>query len=89
MSAGPPAARPPRWRRGALLVGNLSVVIPSSSGFIRTCQRLAVAIAFSLLTQAVWYIPTMIMGGVIAIREVHRDATRARTRMEPPVPSPG
>jgi len=80
---------------------NLGVVIPSSPGFIGTYQWLAVsalgvvgvdgdvAIAFSLLMQAVWFIPTMIVGGVIAIREVHREATRARTRIEPPVPSPG
>ena len=70
---------------------NLGVVIPSSPGFIGTYQWLAVsalsvvgvhgevAIAFSLLMQAVWYIPTTIVGGVIAIREVHRDATRSRT----------
>jgi uncharacterized protein (TIRG00374 family) len=80
---------------------NLGVVIPSSPGFIGTYQWLAVsalgvlgvdgevAIAFSLLMQAVWYIPTTIVGGVLAIREVHRDATRSRTRGEPPVPSPG
>ena len=80
---------------------NLGVVIPSSPGFIGTYQWLAVsalsvvgvhgevAIAFSLLMQAVWYIPTTIVGGVIAIREVHRDATRSRSRGEPPVPSPG
>ena len=80
---------------------NLGVVIPSSPGFIGTYQWLAVsalgvvgvdgdvAIAFSLLMQAVWYIPTTLVGGVIAIREVHRDATRSRARDEPPVPSPG
>jgi uncharacterized protein (TIRG00374 family) len=80
---------------------NLGVVIPSSPGFIGTYQWLAVsalgvvgvdgdvAIAFSLLMQAVWFIPTMLVGGVIAIREVHREATRARARIEPPVPSPG
>ena len=68
---------------------NLGVVIPSSPGFIGTYQWLAVsalgvvgvdgdvAIAFSLLMQAVWFIPTMLVGGVIAIREVHREATRA------------
>ena len=80
---------------------NLGVVIPSSPGFIGTYQWLAVsalgvvgvdgevAIAFSLLMQAVWFIPTTLVGGVIAIREVHRDATRSRSRDEPPVPSPG
>ena len=80
---------------------NLGVVIPSSPGFIGTYQWLAVsalgvvgvdggvAIAFSLLMQAIWYLPTTIVGGAIALREVHRDATRSRTRVEPPVPSPG
>jgi len=71
-------------------VVNLGVVIPSSPGFIGTYQWLAVsalaavgvgtevAIAFSVLVQAVWYVPTTIVGGVIAVREVHREATRAR-----------
>ena len=69
---------------------NLGVVIPSSPGFICTYQWLAVsalgvvgvdgdvAIAFSLLLQAVWFIPTMLAGGVIAIREVHREAVGVR-----------
>ena len=69
-------------------VVNLGVVIPSSPGFIGTYQWLAVsalaavgvgteiAIAFSVLMQAVWYVPTTIVGGVIAVREVHREATR-------------
>ncbi len=80
---------------------NLGVVIPSSPGFIGTYQWLAVsalgvvgvdgevAIAFSLLMQAIWYVPTTVVGGVIAIREVHREATRSRAAPEPPVPSPG
>ena len=71
---------------------NLGVVIPSSPGFIGTYQWLAVsalgvvgvdgevAIAFSLLMQAIWYLPTTIVGGAIAIREVHRDATGHRPR---------
>ena len=79
---------------------NLGVVIPSSPGFIGTYQWLAVsalgvvgvggdvAIAFSLLMQAIWFIPTTIAGGAIAIREVHRNATRPREQVEPPVPSP-
>ncbi len=77
---------------------NLGVVIPSSPGFIGTYQWLAVsalgvvgvdgdvAIAFSLLMQAVWFIPTMLVGGVIAIREVHREATRQRPEPERPSP---
>jgi uncharacterized protein (TIRG00374 family) len=79
---------------------NLGVVIPSSPGFIGTYQWLAVAalgvvgvggdvaIAFALLMQAIWFIPTTIVGGGIAIREVHRDATRPRELGESPVPSP-
>ena len=82
-------------------VVNLGVVIPSSPGFVGTYQWLAVsalgvvgvdgevAIAFSLLMQAIWYIPTTIVGGAIAIREVHREATRSREPGESPVPSPG
>jgi len=72
---------------------NLGVVIPSSPGFIGTYQWLAVsalgvvgvhgevAIAFSLLMQAIWFIPTTIVGGAIAIREVHRDAAGHRERI--------
>jgi len=79
---------------------NLGVVIPSSPGFVGTYQWLAVsalgvigidgeiAIAFSLLLQAIWFIPTTIVGGAIAIREVHREATRSRRPTESPVPSP-
>jgi glycosyltransferase 2 family protein len=79
---------------------NLGVVIPSSPGFIGTYQWLGVsalaavgvghevAIAFSVLMQAVWYVPTTIVGGVIAVREVHREATRDRRATGPSVPSP-
>ena len=75
---------------------NLGVVIPSSPGFIGTYQWLAVsalgvvgvdgetAIAFSLLMQAIWYIPTTIVGGAIAIREVHREATGIPSHDEAP-----
>ncbi|WP_411276758.1 lysylphosphatidylglycerol synthase transmembrane domain-containing protein [Gaiella sp.] len=80
---------------------NLGVVIPSSPGFIGTYQWLAVsalgvvgidgevAIAFSLLMQSIWFIPTTIAGGVIAVREINRDARRPSVEGEPPVPSPG
>ena len=79
---------------------NLGVVIPSSPGFIGTYQWLAVAalgvvgvdgdvaIAFSLLMQAVWFIPTTVAGGVIAVREVQRDARRLPADTGQPVPSP-
>lgn len=81
-------------------VVNLGVAIPSSPGFVGTYQWLAVAalgvlgvdgdvaIAFALLMQAVWFVPTTLVGGPIAVREVHRDATHARSRAEAPVPSP-
>jgi uncharacterized protein (TIRG00374 family) len=81
-------------------VVNLGVAIPSSPGFVGTYQWLAVAalgvigvdgdvaIAFALLMQAVWFVPTTIVGGAIAVREVHRDATRTRSSREAPVPSP-
>jgi uncharacterized membrane protein YbhN (UPF0104 family) len=84
----------------ATAVINLGVVIPSSPGFIGTYQWLAVsalgvvgvegdvAIAFSLLMLAIWFIPTTIAGGAIAIREVHRSATRSRVLCEPPVHVP-
>jgi hypothetical protein len=79
---------------------NLGVVIPSSPGFVGTYQWLAVAalgvvgvdgdvaIAFALLMQAVWFVPTTVVGGIIALREVHRDATGARPLRDAPVPSP-
>jgi uncharacterized protein (TIRG00374 family) len=78
-------------------VVNLGVAIPSSPGFVGTYQWLAVAalgvvgvdgdvaIAFALLMQAVWFIPTTLAGGVIAVREVHRDAVVVRARTETPV----
>ncbi len=79
---------------------NLGVVIPSSPGFIGTYQWLAVsalgvvgvegevAIAFSILMQAIWFIPTTVVGGLIAAREVHRDPRRLSVQDGPPVPSP-
>ena len=81
-------------------VVNLGVVIPSSPGFIGTYQWLAVsalgvvgvagevAIAFSILMQAIWFIPTTIVGGLIAAREVHRDPRRLSAQDPPTVPSP-
>ncbi len=80
-------------------VVNLGVAIPSSPGFVGTYQWLAVAalgvvgvdgdvaIAFALLMQAVWFIPTTLAGGVIAVREVHRDAVAVRSRSEASDPS--
>lgn len=59
---------------------NLGVAIPSSPGFIGTYQWLGVsalalfgvgteeALAFSILMQAVWYVPTLVVGGVLLAR---------------------
>jgi glycosyltransferase 2 family protein len=71
---------------------NLGVAIPSSPGFVGTYQWLGVsalavvgidgniALAFALLMQAVWLIPTTVIGGPIALRETGRDALGHRTR---------
>jgi uncharacterized protein (TIRG00374 family) len=71
---------------------NLGVAIPSSPGFVGTYQWLAVAslglfdvpkedaLAFAILVQAVWYVPTTIVGGtVIARRLVRRRRAEARS----------
>lgn len=56
---------------------NLGAAIPSSPGFVGTFQWLCVsgmalfgigqaeALAFSILMQAIWYVPTTIVGGVL------------------------
>lgn len=62
---------------------NLGVAIPSSPGFVGTYQWLAVAaldlvgvdrssaLAFAILLQAIWYVPTTLGGGVmLALRGV-------------------
>ena len=58
---------------------NLGVAIPSSPGFIGTYQWLAVsalglfdvatdsALAFGILMQAVWYVPTTLVGGALLL----------------------
>jgi uncharacterized protein (TIRG00374 family) len=70
----------------ATCVINLGVAIPSSPGFVGTYQWLAVsalavvgvdrgiALAFALLMQAIWFVPTTLLGGPIALREASRDA---------------
>jgi uncharacterized protein (TIRG00374 family) len=72
---------------------NLGVAIPSSPGFVGTYQWLAVAslglfdvpatdaLAFAVLMQAVWYVPTTVMGGVLVGRRLlaRRHAPRAAT----------
>ncbi len=65
----------------ATAVLNLGVAIPSSPGFVGTYQWLGVAaldlvgvdrtrgLAFAILMQAVWYVPTTLVGGaLLAIR---------------------
>jgi len=70
---------------------NLGVAIPSSPGFIGTYQWLGVsalalfsvpteeALAFSILLQAVWYVPTLLVGGGLLLLRLVR-TLRARPR---------
>ena len=63
----------------ATAVINLGVALPSSPGFVGTYQWLGVsalaivgvdhsnALAFAILLQAVWYIPTTLVGGTLLI----------------------
>jgi glycosyltransferase 2 family protein len=71
---------------------NLGVAIPSSPGFVGTYQWLAVsalavfavgredALAFAILLQAVWYVPTTLVGGALVIRRAftRRSTTAVR-----------
>jgi uncharacterized membrane protein YbhN (UPF0104 family) len=75
-------------------VMNLGVAIPSSPGFIGTYQWLAVAslglfdvdredaLAFAILMQAVWYVPTTVVGGGLVVARAARPR-RARARPAP------
>lgn len=76
---------------------NLGVAIPSSPGFVGTYQWLAVAalglfdvaregaLAFAILMQAVWYLPTTVAAGVLlGGRAVER---AGRSRQEASVPT--
>lgn len=63
---------------------NLGVAIPSSPGFIGTYQWLGVsalalfdvapeeALAFAILLHAVWYVPTLLVGGALLLRRGFR-----------------
>ena len=75
---------------------NLGVAIPSSPGFVGTYQWLGVAalgavgidsdlgLAFALLMQAIWFVPTTVVGGPIALHEGGRDVLwLGRRRAEP------
>ncbi len=68
---------------------NLGVAIPSSPGFVGTYQWLAVAalglfdvpveaaLAFAILLQAVWYVPTTLAAGVfLGARAIQRAGKR-------------
>lgn len=67
---------------------NLGVAIPSSPGFIGTYQWLGVsalalfdvgtdaALAFAILMHAVWYVPTMLVGGTLLLRRTVRSLGR-------------
>jgi hypothetical protein len=69
---------------------NLGVAIPSSPGFIGTYQWLGVsalalfdvpteqALAFSILMQAVWYVPTLVVGGGLLLRRLVRTLRASR-----------
>lgn len=72
----------------ATAVINLGVAIPSSPGFVGTYQWLGVAaldlagvdrssaLAFAILLQAIWYVPTTLVGGgVLALRGVRSFAS--------------
>lgn len=68
----------------ATAVINLGIAIPSSPGFVGTYQWLGVstlalfgvgtdkALAFAILMQAVWYIPTTLVGGALLLRRTVR-----------------
>ena len=63
---------------------NLGVAIPSSPGFVGTYQWLGVAalgvfgysseagLAFAIVMQAVWYVPTTLVGAVLLVRSSRR-----------------
>jgi uncharacterized protein (TIRG00374 family) len=63
---------------------NLGVAIPSSPGFVGTYQWLGVsalalfgigqesALAFAIVLQAVWYVPTTVMGLVLLLKRTRR-----------------
>ena len=77
----------------ATAVINLGVAIPSSPGFVGTYQWLGVAslgvagvdrtsaLAFAILLQAVWYLPTTLVGGgMLAIRGARTVTAPRRVR---------
>ena len=81
-------------------VMNLGVAIPSSPGFVGTYQWLAVAslslfdvpreeaLAFAILMQAVWYVPTTVVGGALIVRRFARRRRVAARAARPDLHSP-
>lgn len=73
---------------------NLGVAIPSSPGFIGTYQWLGVsaltlfgvgteqALAFAILMHAVWYVPTLVGGGVLLLRRVVKTIYKSGSHSE-------
>ncbi len=80
---GPTVSAPSRRRGGAFLGVGLAVSALRVAGI-----EGEVAVAFSLLMQAIWFIPTTLVGGPLALREVHRETARARSAAGASVPSP-
>ena len=76
---------------------NLGVAIPSSPGFVGTYQWLAIAalglfevpregaLAFAILLQAVWYLPTTVAAGVLLGGRAMQRAAWARRRASVPL----
>ena len=74
---------------------NLGVAIPSSPGFVGTYQWLGVSalalfgvareagLAFAIVMQAVWYVPTTIVGVVILLSHARAWGTGGRERLCP------
>jgi len=79
---------------------NLGVAVPSSPGFIGTYQWLCVsalalfdvraseAFAFSILMHAVWYVPTLLVGGALLLRRAVGAARTAPARHVPLLEAP-
>jgi uncharacterized membrane protein YbhN (UPF0104 family) len=71
---------------------NLGLAIPSSPGFIGTYQWLGVsalsllgvgtdeALAFAILMHAVWYVPTLLVGGALLVRRMLLGMRRGSSR---------
>ena len=80
---------------------NLGVAIPSSPGFVGTYQWLGVAalgvfgfsreagLAFAIVMQAVWYVPTTLVGAVLLVaparRRLGRRGSRRCAALRPPL----